>query len=61
MNSPNNSPKGDARSSDIRPRAYSYIRFSSPEQARGDSRRRQIEASRAYADEHGLEMDEMIA
>ena len=32
--------------------AYSYIRFSSPEQARGDSLRRQLEASRYYADKH---------
>lgn len=41
-----------------KPRAYSYIRFSRPEQMRGNSLARQIEASRAYADEHGLELVE---
>ena len=35
-------------------RAYSYIRFSTPEQAEGDSLRRQLEDSIAYAEEHGL-------
>ncbi|MDD5198225.1 MAG: recombinase family protein [Terrimicrobiaceae bacterium] len=34
--------------------AYSYIRFSSPAQMKGDSLRRQTEASEAYAAEHGL-------
>jgi DNA invertase Pin-like site-specific DNA recombinase len=40
--------------------AYSYIRFSSPEQARGDSLRRQLEASRYYADKHGFVLDESL-
>ncbi len=35
-------------------KAYSYIRFSSPEQARGDSYRRQREAAEAYCAENGL-------
>lgn len=39
------------------PRAYSYLRFSRPEQMRGDSLRRQTEASEAYAREHGLTLD----
>lgn len=37
--------------------AYSYLRFSTPEQARGDSRRRQSDMARAYADRHGLVLD----
>jgi len=41
-------------------KAYSYIRFSTPEQLRGDSMRRQLEASRAYAKEHGLDLDETL-
>jgi DNA invertase Pin-like site-specific DNA recombinase len=38
-------------------RAYSYIRFSTPEQGRGDSLRRQLEASEQYASLHGLTID----
>lgn len=60
MTAPNNKSKDKTRSSGIRHRAYSYIRFSSPEQAQGDSLRRQREASRAYAEEHGLELDESL-
>jgi DNA invertase Pin-like site-specific DNA recombinase len=40
-----------------RPRAYNYVRFSTPEQAQGDSYRRQTEAAAAYARIHGLELD----
>jgi DNA invertase Pin-like site-specific DNA recombinase len=39
------------------PRAYSYVRFSTPEQAQGDSLRRQTDAARAYAVRQGLELD----
>lgn len=42
----------------LAPRAYSYIRFSTPEQAVGDSLRRQTEAARRWALENGLELDE---
>lgn len=42
----------------MKPRAYSYIRMSRPEQLRGDSLRRQLEASRQYADQHGLQLDD---
>jgi len=42
------------------PKAYSYVRFSTPEQERGDSFRRQTEAAREYADRHGLELDETL-
>ena len=41
-----------------KPLAYSYVRFSTPEQARGESFRRQIELARAYAAKHGLHLDE---
>jgi DNA invertase Pin-like site-specific DNA recombinase len=41
----------------VKKKAYSYIRFSSPEQAKGDSLRRQVDASEAYAKEHGLDLD----
>jgi len=39
------------------PKAYSYVRFSTPEQAKGDSLRRQLERSKKYADDHGLVLD----
>jgi DNA invertase Pin-like site-specific DNA recombinase len=38
-------------------KAYSHIRFSSSEQRKGDSLRRQLAASEAYAEAHGLELD----
>src|SRR5689334_6886495 len=41
-------------------KAFSYLRFSRPEQMKGDSLRRQLEASAKYADEHGLELDESL-
>lgn len=40
------------------PTAYSYIRFSTAEQAAGDSRRRQTTAAQEYADKHGLKLSE---
>ncbi|NOG32598.1 recombinase family protein [Halomonas sp. TBZ9] len=41
-----------------RPKAYSYLRFSTPEQMRGDSNRRQSHLAQEYAERHGLELDE---
>ncbi|UDL87297.1 recombinase family protein [Mesorhizobium sp. PAMC28654] len=41
-----------------RPRAYSYIRMSTDIQLKGDSRRRQLELSEAYAKEHDLQLVE---
>lgn len=41
-----------------RPKAYSYVRFSTPEQAKGRSYERQIERAQAYAKAHGLELAE---
>lgn len=42
------------------PKAYSYIRFSTPEQQKGDSSRRQTELSQKYAEAHGLTLDENL-
>lgn len=39
------------------PKAYSYVRFSTPEQAHGDSFRRQQAQVEAYCARHGLELD----
>ena len=41
-------------------RVYSYIRFSTPEQAQGRSEPRQKELAAAYAAKHGLELDESL-
>lgn len=38
-------------------RAYSYLRFSTPEQIRGDSFRRQSALAAEYARQHGLTLD----
>ncbi|MDL2043533.1 recombinase family protein [Vibrio parahaemolyticus] len=38
-------------------KAYSYIRYSSPQQASGDSYRRQLAATQAYCDANGYELD----
>jgi DNA invertase Pin-like site-specific DNA recombinase len=46
----NNSPERGKR-------AYSYLRFSTAEQAKGDSFRRQNDMAVAYASEHGLVLD----
>ncbi len=37
--------------------AYSYVRFSRPEQLKGDSLRRQKEASQKWCDAHGYQLD----
>lgn len=41
-----------------KPRAYSYLRFSTAEQRKGDSTRRQSEAAERYAAAHGLELSD---
>ncbi|KON47575.1 recombinase family protein [Mariprofundus ferrooxydans] len=41
-------------------KAYSYIRFSTPQQLKGDSLRRQLEASRTYAEKHDLILDDSL-
>ncbi|MEO6847619.1 MAG: recombinase family protein, partial [Chthoniobacterales bacterium] len=40
-----------------KPLAYSYVRFSTLDQQKGDSMRRQVERSERYAAENGLEID----
>jgi DNA invertase Pin-like site-specific DNA recombinase len=40
-----------------KPKAYSYLRFSTPEQQKGDSFRRQANMAHEYATRHGLELD----
>jgi DNA invertase Pin-like site-specific DNA recombinase len=40
--------------------AYSYVGFSRPEQLKGDSLRRQMQASEDYATEHGLRIDSSL-
>jgi len=46
--------------SKMEPKAYSYIRFSSPEQEKGDSLRRQIQLSEEYCKQHGLILDDTL-
>jgi DNA invertase Pin-like site-specific DNA recombinase len=43
-----------------KPRAYSYLRFSTPEQAQGDSARRQLDLAARYAATHGLQLDDTL-
>ena len=43
-----------------RAKAYSYLRFSTPEQERGDSFRRQTEAAQRYAEQNGLDLDDSL-
>lgn len=40
-----------------RPKAYSYLRFSTPEQLAGDSFRRQWDTAQAYSKRHNLDLD----
>ncbi|MDC0714020.1 recombinase family protein [Stigmatella sp. ncwal1] len=44
-----------------KPKAYSYLRFSTPEQKQGDSGRRQTTLAREYAEKHGLDLDAQLA
>ncbi|VXA78340.1 MULTISPECIES: recombinase family protein [Aeromonas] len=39
------------------PKAYSYVRFSTPKQAQGDSYRRQLKSAIDYCAEHNLQLD----
>src|SRR5262245_3008634 len=39
------------------PKAYSYLRFSTPEQLQGDSYRRQTQLAANYASQNGLTLD----
>jgi DNA invertase Pin-like site-specific DNA recombinase len=40
-----------------KPKVYSYTRWSTPDQAKGDSNRRQAEAAAKWAAKHGYELD----
>jgi len=42
-------------------KAYSYIRYSSPQQAKGDSFRRQLALTQTYCDKHGFELDKNLS
>ena len=42
------------------PKAYSYIRFSTPEQAMGDSERRQLDGAQKFAEREGLTLDDSL-
>ena len=44
----------------MEPKAYSYIRFSRPEQEKGDSIKRQTALSEEYAQKHGLVLDDTL-
>ena len=43
-----------------KPKVYSYSRWSTPEQAKGDSNRRQAEAAAKWAARHGYELDDRL-
>jgi DNA invertase Pin-like site-specific DNA recombinase len=43
-----------------RRKAYSYVRFSTPEQAKGDSKRRQTAMAVEYAERHNLDLDDSL-
>jgi DNA invertase Pin-like site-specific DNA recombinase/F0F1-type ATP synthase epsilon subunit len=53
----NNVPRNAPQMTAGKPKAYSYVRFSTPDQAKGDSYRRQTEAAIEYAQSHDLELD----
>jgi DNA invertase Pin-like site-specific DNA recombinase len=42
-------------------KVYSYVRFSTPEQLKGNSLKRQLKLSQEYADEHGLILDDSLS
>lgn len=44
----------------MKPKCYSYIRFSTPDQLKGDSLRRQMEAADKWALEHGMVIDDNL-
>lgn len=52
--------RGMSKTNLSRPKAYSYLRFSTPDQMRGDSRRRQWQRTIQYAEQHGLDLDETL-
>ncbi len=55
-----NNPQS-AYDEEMKPLAFSYLRFSTPEQALGDSERRQIEAAEQWAKKKGIKLDKSYA
>lgn len=53
-------PKKGEQEMIIQPKCYSYLRFSTPEQAKGDSSRRQLQLAEDYTSKHGLELDDTL-
>lgn len=49
-----------ARESGLKPRVYSYIRFSTPEQLKGDSLRRQLKMSEDWCERNGCTLDHSL-
>jgi DNA invertase Pin-like site-specific DNA recombinase len=47
-------------SQSAKPRVYSYIRFSRPEQLKGDSLRRQMDLSKRWCEKNGYVLDEIF-
>lgn len=45
---------------ELKPLCYSYVRFSTPDQIKGDSKRRQIDKAREWALKNGYEFDESL-
>jgi len=45
---------------ELKPLCYSYVRFSTPDQIKGDSKRRQIDKARAWALDNGYDFDESL-
>jgi DNA invertase Pin-like site-specific DNA recombinase len=45
---------------ELKPLCYSYVRFSTPDQIKGDSKRRQIDKAREWALDNGYEFDESL-
>lgn len=46
---------------DPQPTAYSYVRFSDPSQAAGDSLRRQMELTEEWCERNGLALDTSLS
>jgi len=54
-------PAPQKRAKPTLPKVYSYTRFSTPEQAKGDSAKRQLSAAEAWAAKRGLELDRTLS
>lgn len=44
----------------LKPLCYSYVRFSTPDQIKGDSKRRQVDKAREWAKENGYDFDDSL-